>query len=423
MRKKNIKEKDNFLFEKNNEELNNSSNTKSIVKIEENPEESNNSSNTKSIVKIEENPELMNYNFSECLSEAKALKEDENFLCDDANPIEYENKRKKFMSKNNLKFIKKVNNLYFILVYQDGITIADNELNKNKDLNIENIMINNICVREQKEEIIICSNNSTKLLALNNGELITDENLLEKSSYSCVEISNNNLIICEEKGVFLYSSLFDITNEDKNPNKISDKSYKGVIAINENVVAIISNKNIDNGEDKLLFYNIIPKNVVGEIVGYSFNLDSNGLFVISNKKNKILLCSCKRNEKNGILYIYIEKDNPKFNEKFIDTEDFKVYCFWQLLNKSNNLFNNKNEENTTDYILVGGLNHKKKGTIKVYKVENKEIIITDNPFYSGFVKESKSAINNIIQNKNNQKIIIGNLDGAIYLLDTPDISD
>ena len=397
--------------------------------LEENKEESDNTSKTKSIIKIEENPELKNkssYDFSECMKQAEEQRKNENYLYDDANPIEFENKIQKLSFKGNLIFIKKIKNSYFILVYQDNLIIVDNELKNEKDLIIEKTMINNICVREENEEIIICTKNGTKLLTFNDRELESNKNLLEQASYSCAEFSNNNLIICEKKGVFHYHSLFDITNEDKNPYPISDKSYRGVIAIDENLAAITSNKYIDNGEDKLLIYRLDSKQLIQDIIGYSFNLNSNALSLISNKKNKnkILLCACKKNEKNGILYINIKKDEPKFNFHFIETKGFEVFCFCQLYTKSDKIFNYNYEENATNNILVGGLNHKKmKGEIKVYKIEDNEITSVENSFYNEIIKESKSAINNIIQNKNNQKIIIGNFDGNICLLDTPDIND
>ena len=405
-----------------------------IINAESNPslwknnEQPNNNSNPKSIEKIVKYFDLSksNYKFSEYMKEAEQEKENEECLYDDAIPTENENKIKKLKWEKSLHFLKKIKNSYFILVYENNIQISDNELHKKKKLNIEEILINNVCIREQNETIILCTKNSTKLLAFNNGELISEENILEKASYSCAQISKDDVIICEEKGVFHYSTLFDITNEDKTPKTITDKSYRGAIAISENLVAITSNKNIDNGEDKLLIYNIYPNSIVGEIIGYSFNHHSNGLAVISNKKNKnkILLCSCKKNDKNGILYIYIEKDNPKFIEHFIDTNNFEVYCFSKLYIKVNKLFNYNNEENATDYILVGGFNqNKNQGSIKVYKAEDNEITLTKNPYYDGIIKESKSPVNNIIQNENNKKIIIGNLDGCIYLVDTPDIND
>ena len=346
----------------------------------------------------------------------------------------------KFSFKNKpIIFIKELNNSDFIFGFHHYLIILDNQFHQKKEFNMYNNMIYNICVREQNEGIIICSENETNLITCNNfGEYKFNNNKkIKKTSFACAEISNNNHIICYDIGVFHYIDFFDITNEGINSIEISDKSYGGVISINKNISAIISNKNLSNGkgEDKLIFYHRILGSEIEEIKGYSFNcydFSSNGLAVITNIKNKykILLCSCKsseKNEMNGILYIYINDDNPQFNKQFIDTENFEVYSFCQLFKRTNKILDdNDNEENGTDFILVGGYDHnKKEGIIKVYiveddlqKIENINIIINNEIF-----KESKAPINNIIQSKNTREIIIGTQDGFIYILETPDIKD
>lgn len=334
----------------------------------------------------------------------------------------------KFSFKNKLIFIKELNNYYFILGFQDNLTIVDKEFNKKKVLKMDN-KIYNICVREQNEGIIVCCENETKLINLNNSEdfIFNNSKIINKTSFACVEISQNNHIICHDIGVFHYIDYFDITSEEINTRKISDKSYRGVISIDGDKVAITSNKNISNGdgEDKLLFYYTIPYSVIGEKKGYSFNLCSNGLSLISNVKNKykILLCTCKSSEKNGILNINI---NDEYKEEFIDTKDFEVYCFCQVFEKTNRIFDNNNKENGTDFILVGGYEHnEKRGIVKVYKVEAKlqKIEYTNFRINNEIFYESKAQINNIIQIKNNTEILIGSSDGSIYLVDTPDIEE
>ena len=423
-----IKEKENFF---NNEE----SNQKSFTCEKED--------------KIYDIKSFDKNEFEEMQQEALSIKDHQSYYSNHAKeesivlkttPITIQ----KYNFADELIFIKELNNRDFILGFEHNLKIYDYKFQQKEHKIIENSTIYNICVREQNEGIIICSENGAQLITFNNkGDYIPNNKKIEKTSFACAEISNNNHIICHDNEVVHYTDFFDITNEEINSEKITDISFRGVIGINENIVAIISNKNLSNGngEDKLLFYNRIPKSIIGEIIGYSF-IHSNGLTLISNvKKNyKILLCSCKnsltekenfelgkeRSEHFGILYIYINEDNIEFNEQFIDTEDFEVYCFCQLFENSNKILDNKNEENETDYILVGGLDHdKNQGIVKIYKVEdefnkivNTKIIINDNIF-----KELNAPINNIIQTKNTRKIIIGSSNGFIYLFDTPEIKD
>ena len=128
-----------------------------------------------------------------------------------------------------------------------------------------------------------------------------------------------------------YINLFDMTYDSSNKNIICNESlYRGAIQINENIVALTSNQFLPKGEDKLIFYNIIPRKVYKKkINNYSFNISPNGLTLISNDKNDyiILLCACKKyyhRQKNGILLVIFDKDNIDFETKFYHAKNAYV---------------------------------------------------------------------------------------------------
>ena len=192
------------------------------------------------------------------------------------------------------------------------------------------------------------------------------------------------------------------------------------------MAAITSNHILPNGEDKILFYHLISKSVLYEINGYSFNLSSNGMTIISNDRNnnKILLCACKKytfKQKNGILLINIDDDKLEFNEKFYDTGNFEVYCFCKIFFKSEKNLNIVQKENETAYFFVGGFDpYIGRGIIKLCKIEdNIEIkIIQEITFNNNILK---GPVTCIIQRNNKGNIIIS-CSNYIYILSPPNIN-
>ena len=339
---------------------------------------------------------------------------------------------KKIKIKGNPSvFIKELSNSYFIIAGEGkSLIILDENYNKQNEILISKYnVVYNIWEREQSDEnfginIIISCQNETKLLTIHK-ELISFEiRNFKIPSSSCVEIRTNNHIVCGYDGAFHYIDLFDITNDDNNYNLISNNSYRGAIQINPNMAAITSNQILQNGEDKLLFYHLISNSVIYEINGYSFNLSSNGMMVISNDRNnnKILLCACKKyifKQKNGILLINIDDDNLEFKEKFYDTGNLEIYCFCQIIFKSEkeSIFD-KEEENETNYFFIGGFDpYMGRGLIKLCKIEDNRGIkfIQDISFNINILK---GPINCIIQRKDKGNIIISCLN-YIYILSPP----
>ena len=101
--------------------------------------------------------------------------------------------------------------------------------------------------------------------------------------------------------------------------------------------------------------------------------------------------------------------------KFIDTKDFEVYCFHQILISNKNfIFNNEDFTEKTNLFLVGGYDKAKgKGNIRLYKVlnyENLEVEEIDSIKFDEF----KGAISCITQLRDPKFIILSCWDGNIY---------
>ena len=132
------------------------------------------------------------------------------------------------------------------------------------------------------------------------------------------------------------------------------------LKISYNYYVLTSSANIENGQDKLIFYNIKKKKIIKEIEGYSFIKEPNGLALVNNKKFKNLICICKNDyeePKNGILIITLLLNDKKLYLSFNNTFKFKPYCVCPIKlydNENNNLFNEDINGFNTDYFLVGG---------------------------------------------------------------------
>ena len=160
---------------------------------------------------------------------------------------------------------------------------------------------------------------------------------------------------------------FNILNKTKF-FKCFEGYYREGIKLNDNLIAFTSNKIVSRGEDKLVIYNYLKEIIVLKKYGYSFILSSNGLSVIENQNDRILLCACKKynkKQKNGIFlmnlnYIFNNNYGGTDYTKFIDTKDFEVHCFHQIsILKENNFIFRIDSTEKTNYFFVGGFEQKK----------------------------------------------------------------
>ena len=267
-----------------------------------------------------------------------------------------------------------------------------------------------------------------------------------KTILNCIEMKENNIIILGNGGASYYIDLFN-NNGQLAEYEISDKTFIGGIKINDKIVVLYSNSIIQNGEDKLIFYNIKTKRISDIIEGYSFTVWSDNLLLISTEEiknnNKILLCACKRynkDKKNGILLINPNLgDNKRMENEFYETYNFEVYCFCQIFNFENK---NKNLEidiekykkgikkTITNYFFVGGFDlEKREGKIKLFKIIYGEKIwnskikyiqdieIEDNENFEEF----NGPISCIIQSRSTGNILVTCYNGNVYLFTPPNI--
>ena len=358
--------------------------------------------------------------------------------------------------KDSAEFIIELSNGYYISGGSDNILkIYDKDFIQIKELkNIEEMLYS--CYEKKKSlnndyniELIACCFKKLIQIFLSFKDEIKCRN--QKYDFSnvemksCVQIKGNNFAIIGQNKSAYYIDLF---NSQRNIIKacsiVSGKSYFGSIKINQNTIAITSNKVQDFGEDKLIFYNIDEKKIIREIEGYSFILGINGLALMPREgtkdKNKILLCACTKyidDQKNGIYLANPQlEDNKIVNHPFYDTGNFEVFCFCPILIfKPYNEIEEKGKEKIiidTDYFFVGGFNEdKKEGEIKLFKViysekacDNKiefvqNIEFERNKDFNGF----EGAISCIIQTQkeNYGNILVTCYSGKVYLLNKPNL--
>ena len=296
-------------------------------------------------------------------------------------------------------------------------------------------------------QVLDCSKQGLMLYNIiitnNRGINLSEPKQFEIPCTGCYEIIKNNkmqYVVVGEKGIHHFKDFpsklkiedkeelneYDI-NIDKNKDieRIIKINYKGSIKINENIIALTSNSILPEGEDIIVFYDMNNKKILKSYKNYSFISGVNGLIIMDLEKEnkKVLLCACKKYTKkqtNGILLIDTEIEASKeLNTKYLELDSFEINCLCQIsINKKN-----------TNYFFIGGLDtDKRKGMIKLCKliyINNKfnieileDVLICNDGEFQGF----NSSINNIIQSKNNGKILVGCGDGKVYSFSEPNIN-
>ena len=303
--------------------------------------------------------------------------------------------------RNSAQEIKELKNGFFASYgAENRILIYDRSFNLKKEGEDIGDRIYHILEITSQERIgkdiqlIICTIESVYLNQINLDNNNTPKpKKFDLGGLICLEIKNNNYVICGEDGAFFFSDLFSKIIQSKK-NKLFEETFRGGLVINPNLVAFSSNKLIPGGDDKLKFYNPNSKKIVKEYLNYSFIMASNGLALLENEKtkdsNKIFLAACKKyhsNQKDGILTIissFNDYDSPFVT--FEEIDNFEVYCFCRIsIIKNENLSKKiidkeKNEKENieilpTNYFFIGGFDtNTRYGLIKLYKA-----IFSDNP--------------------------------------------
>ena len=297
-------------------------------------------------------------------------------------------------------------------------------------------------------QIITCSNKELHLLEINFKEKrIKDEKyeLPNSTCINCIEMKNNDFALIGLNVSFYFTDLFKNDYRKADNYIIIEKTYRNGIKINDNILALTSNKVAVDGEDSLIFYDERKKSwkrerrIIYRIDNYSFNLNTNGLALMycdNDNKYRIMLCACKKylgGQKNGILLVNPQlEENHEVNNPFYDTGDFEVYCFCPIFDffyKKEKISDEKIKSKNTELFFVGGYdNSKNQGEIKLYrlicnektynvKIEYLQDITIKNNNFGRF----GGAVNCIIQSQKTGIILVTCNDGKIYKFSVPNI--
>ena len=370
-------------------------------------------------------------------------------------------------------FIQELSNGYYIIGSQNTLIVYDHQFLEKPYLTTkckdwvysicERISINKKNNENKNLQIICCMNGSIGLLELTEKKSILTtieaqqkQNNKKKSKKdktkntynTCIEMREDNYIMAGLRGVVYYHNFF-MNQTEIEQIKVTEKSFRVGIKLNENIVALTSNSVIPEGNDELIFYNVKKGNLVEGAKGYSFLMSENGMALIKKKdgENKVLLCACKKyikDQKNGILLVNPQLgENKEIKNPFYDTGDYEVYCICPIFNVVNNNKDydvekvdedyKKNIEITgTDFFLVGCYEpQKRQSCIKLYKIifsekvvdtkikflQNIEICNKQKEKLDGFEVQIKS----MIQSKITGNILITCANGNIYLFTKPNL--
>jgi hypothetical protein len=340
----------------------------------------------------------------------------------------------KIIAINNpkLELIKELDNGFYIIEGIDNtLILCDScfniliKIDRFED-SIKNVYESSFPGKKSEEIQIICLSKETYSIIINTQTKEIRQifkNLELKNINSFLKISSENYLFCSENGCFISNDPFNFNSREEDYTFLNNNSYKGIIKINERIVAMASNSCVKNGVDELIFFNVATKKIFYEIKGYPITFSNNCFSLMQTEKdNKILLCACKQydsSQKNGILYLKIDtkkfENGEKIREYFYNTGSFQVLCFCPLFVTENNQIKN------SDYFFVGGYEKaQQKGMIKLFKIKYSEnensldiqdIIIENGEESISFTKR----ISCIIQSKKTGDIVITSFDGNVYL--------
>lgn len=301
---------------------------------------------------------------------------------------------------------------------------------------------------ENKVQLITCSNKEVYLIDIDFTELSDSKGsknskesfktqkyeLPNMTCVACVEMKNSNYALIGLNNAVYFIDLFNKGHKQIKHITIIDKTYRGLIKIKDNIIALTSNKVAVGGEDRLIFFNSEKtrgNKISSEINDFSFTLTTNGLALMqrTTKDNKkpyqILLCACKKylkDQQNGILLANPQlEDNKTVEKPFFSTEEFEVYCFCPIKD--------------TDLFFVGGFDNEiNEGKIKLYKVlydekedkawktkiEFKQDIIFDKGENDKNFEGFEGPISCIIQSSSGE-ILATCYDGNVYKFSYPNL--
>ena len=345
-----------------------------------------------------------------------------------------------YMSGGNDKYLIWYDKLFnikekiFMKEPQNNLYEIENENNQENEINILSFSknkINFLCLDKKKAKSRINGK-------LANSTLISVYYLNKKMS----------LIIATDKiGVFHNKWGKNNSNIEKKLN--IDTFYRGGTLLKnelEKIFVLTSNDKIPKGENRMSFYNYSENKFLLASNDYSFVSSYNNMCEINQViifNQKLLLAACSKKEdgenKNGILVINIKiNEILDYSIHFIDTENFEVYCFCQILivENNNSIYGDITNKDAiviteTEYILIGGFDKdKREGCIKLYKIklskkyqDQIEIQYIQDIYIeqSENFKRFDGTISCITQSTITGNILVTCWDGCVHLFKPPNI--
>ena len=191
----------------------------------------------------------------------------------------------------------------------------------------------------EKKEIIISLKN--ELTYLNKAGIKSFDN---EAIYPCrniFKLKDGNYILWNKNGIYYASNIFNPVSNDNICFRLSKIACRGGIKINDDFIAITSNRILSKGKNKLIFFNLSSQRFLREIeiADFSFNLSENNCSIMKipkHENSQLLFVACKKyskDDKNGILLVKLQFNSYDIKteyQKFYDTNNFEVYCFCPL---------------------------------------------------------------------------------------------
>ena len=303
--------------------------------------------------------------------------------------------------------------------------------NENKELKLEikiEDKIYNISSKKNNDEnyvdLIGCCGKNIYLISINILEFIYEIKQYQIPDVFCFfycEMENDTHIISNLFSVEAYQQLFTSEKGVNSRTYYTREHFHSGLKINEYQLILVSNS-LYSKEDNLIIINILTKKVEKKFKNYSYVNGSNGLSLVNLEGDEIILAACKKyfpEQKNGI---FLYQNNSLNKEKFYDTDFFEVNCLCPLN------FDNKNKKEK--YFFAGGFDpligegmlqlyqikyHQEKNFYYVEYLQNIEFV--QNGQFQGF----DSGITSICQGSNDGNLLVGCLDGNVYLFSKPNL--
>ena len=330
--------------------------------------------------------------------------------------------------EESIKFCLKLKCGFYLTCGTKKMILYSEDFKTLKDFNnIEDILYN---ITEKKSnndqyiELIACYYRHIYLITIDtkNKYKFNDKKyeVPNKKILFCVNIEDNYILAGINNAMNVFELFNDII-EQKKMFKLSNSSYITGKLIDSNYIALISNKILPDGENKMDIFDIKNNKLIDNIKDVPFNMSGCGITIMEIESEKKLLCPCKKynsNEENAILIadLKIEEDK-KINYKKYSTDNFEPYCFCQIyLSQKNNMVE---IWEPSIFFFVGGFdNDQRIGLIKLFKLKEEknidiiflqdiEIETNKNEFY-----RFNNAVNNIIQSENTGEFVMTTVDGS-----------